>query len=222
MEYVNSMNRQAMLYIRNINPNLQAINYDNNNLTYGDAHIELGNFNLMTLLGDYNSFKSDLNLISCEDFMNIVGIHVLGTKQLDSEKPTIREVFYKLLDGIPVKYDTDKVVNGYNSFLYDLMCHQDYLTPEIQPLLNEFKIKMEDVAVFEEQVTDLAKQELSKYYIMQEKAKEYALRFQKDKQKKLELTIPREKAGYINSFIVIVITMITGILLASLIFINFW
>lgn len=95
MDYIAALNRKAIMEIQQLNPSLADIKFENNSLRYGDVVINLGDFNLMSLLGDYSSLRTDIELLSSEDLMNIVGVNVLGSTQLDEDKPTIRSIFYQ-------------------------------------------------------------------------------------------------------------------------------
>ncbi len=222
VEYIESLNQRAMMYIVSQNPQLRDVHFNNNRLSYGDKTLDLGNFSLMSLMGDYTSFSQDLSLMEPRDFLDIVAVHILGIQQLatQGQERNLRDCFYQVLDGAPTNYRPENIVNGYNAFIYDMMCYQDYLTPDVSPLLQEFQDEMELVAI-NEAPSRIQENELQTYYGMREQALGFQEKFKKEKEAKFKLTLPKEKAGYVNAFIIAIGISFIGVIIASLVFIYF-
>ncbi len=216
--YTKAMNQKAMMFMVGENPELKDIHFNNNYISYGDKFMYLGDFNLLTLLEDYSPFRSDLGLMSAKDVFDIVGVNVFGKNQIDTHgsEQNLRDCYYRVLEGIPTGYREENITQGYDAFVYDLLCNQDYLTTEVRPLLGEYQGKMEEIALSENPSPRKAS-ELEKYYAMQEQALAYQQRFKNEQAMKLEVKFPKEKAGYVRAISIAIATSILGIVIATLV-----
>jgi len=142
----------------------------------------------------------------------------------------VNQYFYLLQIGDPTPEEMDMILD-FDIFISDLITYSEYLSPELNYVLDEFRNMMEKYEVYKENLNQLQINSLKKYYehlglkelYLEKKNAQSKIRvLRKEAPKQAEADesfFQKESAGYIDSILAVGFMSLLGVIIASIFYI---
>ena len=193
-----------------LNPNLNELNIINNILHFKDKNINISKI----YIGDLAERIGLINRISefnSEQLFNLLELYTNKQNMLN-----IEELVYSAL----TNNDSSKtnLIITFNNLIFKVMEFKDYLDPDFQRIYNEFLKYIEELQKNPDKLNNAQQNELRIFNESLSNLEEKTRSM--DNGKKLALTNNVSANGYINMFLITILTIASGITLGAMIFLK--
>ena len=213
------INESFLKSLGEMNGNLRKISISNNVLSLNGKSIDLTGFDLRSIFNNESDIVHNIEEMSEMDIFNIVSIY--QRKRMMSLDTLHRA--WSLINSNQVYNPEDKAfIDNFNSYIYDLLKYRDYLDNETRKTLDNFEKAMYNLEIKKE--TDVLSQnqssELDIFNDMAHNVQSEMNEKIRKEDKALKRTLRMNNlAGFSNSFMVILSTLLLGIVLCIMLLI---
>lgn len=221
---------------------LANISLEGDNLIYQGEAVNISKFNINNLLNEKTPFAAALNLLTEEDIFRIIELHAVFLTNVglpitisdnqgnDNEQKLLSqdEFFSQLNSDAELTNIQRKNMDTYYVYLERLVLYEEFLLPELQHLLNEYRRYLFELeyAYGVKNKFNIKQEEIlrkSKEFELKKAQKQGLVDDEKSQDNKKRLELKKEKkdldeAGIISALQVIVFIVIIAIILTVITF----
>lgn len=210
--YYDDVNKLALAKIKELNPNFAELDIQNNTLISKEKRFHLYKHNMLENLTDKNDLIRNLNFLEKKDFVDLTAIQVTVNILLDLY-PGERSEYLKDLNNKEID-NKEEIKDKYRKIYRYLIKYKDYLNEESLSFLQHYERLMYKLKNVSGNLNPRINEEFE-FFDESHKEKEIFVNTIIEKKKKIEdfehKEIKRESLGFIDTFMLLITLMLTGL-----------